>query len=84
MSIKLRRARKLSAYGTNNATFEINLAKIPTEVASALTGAQIALMVDAMRAAHLSSVAFSERGIVASEMVWDARKETFRSVAVTG
>ncbi len=80
-SIKVNRALKLSKIGDCPQSASAMLDALPASAISALTGAQIAEMLDAMWDMAQRSKAIAEREAVAEGAIWDARKGILREIA---
>lgn len=79
--IKVHRASKISKIGACRLSFAAMIARIPADVAAALTSRQIAFMVDAMWDACQEAKCFSEAECIAQGAVWDAKNKRFHDLA---
>lgn len=81
MTIKINRARKLSAIGDVPGSFYAMVERVPAAVTAAITSRQLADMVDAMWAACQEAKALAEKEAIDQGAVWDARSQRLRGIA---
>jgi len=78
--IKIARAKKLSRVGRYPHTCRAMLDALPREALEALTGRQIAVLLDSLHSLTLRTKAIHEADICHEGAVWDARVDRLRTV----
>ena len=79
--VKDTRARRLSSTGGHPLTYAANLQQVPGSLHDALTGRQLAELVDLLRLQYLRGMAEGEAVACDQGYVWDARRQAMRDVA---
>lgn len=78
--IKLARARRLAKAARYPATYDAMLDYVPEAAVAKLTGAEIAAVVDALRATAIDAKALAAREACAEGAIWDARTQRLREI----
>jgi hypothetical protein len=81
-NIKYRRALVKSAVGRFPSSADAMIDRIPHDVLAALTGAQIASLMDAMWDACQEAKHIACQDAVAEGAIWDSRRRALREIAL--
>lgn len=78
---KVKRALQIAAIGAHPLSASTMLDAMPASALDALTGAQLAEMIDAMWAVAGASKALAESAAIENGFIWDARRGVSKDIA---
>lgn len=79
--IKIDRARKLSSTGRYPATFDAMLGHVSPDIIAAVTGRDLATIIDDLSRASQAAKALANAEAITEGAVWDARQQRLREIA---